>query len=40
MANEVHGIVEGAMTEDHFLDLIDWAKAHRLVLSFVKDICQ
>ncbi|KAL4633925.1 hypothetical protein ACB092_04G158900 [Castanea dentata] len=35
VANEVHGIVESAMTE-HFLDLLDWAEAHRSVLSLLK----
>ena len=35
VANEVHGIVESAMTE-HFLDLLDWAEAHRSVPSLSK----
>jgi hypothetical protein len=23
-----HGIVEGALTKEHFLELIDWVEAH------------
>ncbi|KAM3701847.1 hypothetical protein ACB098_05G205400 [Castanea mollissima] len=35
VANEVHGIVESAMTE-HFLDLLDWVATHRSVPSLPK----
>ncbi|XP_065626773.1 coniferyl alcohol acyltransferase-like [Quercus suber] len=36
VVNEVHGIVESAMTSEHFLGFLDWAAAHRSVPSLSK----
>ena len=39
VANEVHNFLDGAVTKEHFLGLIDWVEAHRPVPGLAKIYC-
>ncbi|KAL4629330.1 hypothetical protein ACB092_05G297800 [Castanea dentata] len=39
VANEVHEFLDGAVTKEHFLGLIDWVESHRPVLGLAKIYC-
>jgi hypothetical protein len=39
VADEVHEFLEGAVTKEHFLGLIDWVEAHRPVPGLAKIYC-
>ncbi|XP_062175952.1 coniferyl alcohol acyltransferase-like [Alnus glutinosa] len=39
VADEVHEFLEGAVTKEHFLELIDWVEAHRPVPCLAKIYC-
>ncbi|KAM4113493.1 hypothetical protein ACJW30_05G224800 [Castanea mollissima] len=39
VANEVHEFLDGAVTKEHFLGLIDWVESHRPVPGLAKIYC-
>ena len=39
VANEVHDFLDGAVTKEHFLGLIDWVESHRPVPGLAKIYC-